>query len=258
MKDLIAADLGWSGFTVATEVLGLFKSALPSALQDAIDELCPEWRQKHGIVPDISVTGFYGRVRELYELKGLRYSGGPNGLYTDAPPPAAGSPAISAVAARERRISGDVRKKAQKLDERLPPTLRGDSEKGPVERRLDELGTVFGIAFGSFGELSPGLEKLLAEAAKKGGPRVCSDFLVPEGKPAECAAKQRLTRRWGMMAWRVRAAIIEDRMWALGGSRSPKRARHANWERAQCRQSEHFCGRGRGASSAGRSDYYQF
>ena len=77
-------------------------------------------------------------------------------------------------------------------------------------------------------------------------------------KPAECAAKQRLTRRWGMMAWRVRAAIIEDRMWALGGSRSPKRARHANWERAQCRQSEHFCGRGRGASSAGRSDYYQF
>ena len=81
------------------------------------------------------------------------------------------------------RISGDVRKKAQKLDERLPPTLRGDGEKGPVERRLDELGTVFGIAFGSFGELSPGLEKLLAEAAKKGGPRVCSDFLVPEGKP---------------------------------------------------------------------------
>ena len=50
--------------------------------------------------------------------------------------------------ARERRISGDVRKKAQKLDERLPPTLRGDGEKGPVERRLDELGTVFGIAFG--------------------------------------------------------------------------------------------------------------
>ena len=126
-------------------VLGLFKSALPSALQDAIDELCPEWRQKHGIVPDISVTGFYGRVRELYELKGLRYSGGPHGLYTDAPPPAAGSPAISAVEARERRISGDVRKKAQKLDERLPPTLRGDGEKGPVERRLDELGTVFGI-----------------------------------------------------------------------------------------------------------------
>ena len=70
-----------------------------------------------------------------------------------------------------------------------------------MERRLDELGTVFGIAFGSFGELSPGLEKLLAEAAKKGGPRVCSDFLVPEGKPAECAAKQRLTRRrWGMTA----------------------------------------------------------
>ena len=59
------------------------------------------------------------------------------------------------------------------------PTAPG--EKGPVERRLDELGAVFGIAFGSFGELSPGLEKLLAEAAKKGGPRVCSDFLVPEG-----------------------------------------------------------------------------
>ena len=95
--------------------------------------------------------------------------------------------------------------------------------------------------------------------AKKGGPRVCSDFLLPEDKPAECAAKQRLTRRWGMMAWRVRAAITEDRMWALGGSRSPKRARHANWERAQCRQSEHFCGRGRGASSsAGRSGYCQF
>ena len=60
-------------------------------------------------------------------------------------------------------------------------------------RRLDELGTAFGIAFGSFGELSPGLEKPLAEAAKKGGPRVCSDFLVPEGKPAGYTAKQRLT-----------------------------------------------------------------
>ena len=59
-----------------------------------------------------------------------------------------------------------------------PSALQGDGEKGPVERRLDELGTVFGIGFGSFGELSPGLEKL--------------------------------------------------------------------------------CGRGRGASSAGRSDYYQF
>eukprot|EP00935_MAST-01C_sp_MAST-1C-sp1_P001342 g1342.t1 len=78
--------------------------------------LCPEWRQKHGIVPDISVTGFYGRVRELYELKGLRYSGGPHGLYTDAPPPAAGSPAISAVEARERRISGDVRGGQQRQD----------------------------------------------------------------------------------------------------------------------------------------------
>ena len=109
-----------------------------------------------------------------------------------------------------------------------------------------QLGTVFGIAFGSFGELSPGLEKLLAEAAKKGGSRVCSDFLMPEGKPAECAAKQRLTRRWGMMAWRVRAAIIEGRMWALGSSRSPKRARRTNWERAQQRQSEHFSGSGRG------------
>ena len=190
-------------------------------------------------------------MRELYELKGLRYSGGPNGLYTDAPPPAAGSPAVSAVAARERRIPDDVRKKARKLDEKLPPTVRGGGDKGPVERRLDELGTVFGIAFGSFGELSPGLEKLLAEAAKKGGPRVCSDFLVPEGKPAECAAKQRLTRRWGMMAWRVRAAIIEGRMWALGSSRSPKRARRTNWERAQQRQSEHFSGQRRGAQPHG-------
>ena len=121
---------------------------------------------------------------------------------------------------------------------------RADSVVGFLERH--ELGTVFGIAFGSFGELSPGLEKLLAEAAKKGGPRVCSDFLVPEGKPAECAATQRLTRRWGMMAWRVRAAIIEGRMWALGSSRSPKRARRTNWERAQQRQSEHFSGSGRG------------
>ena len=74
-----------------------------------------------------------------------------------------------------------------------------------VHEGSDTLRSIFGIAFGSFGELSPGLEKLLAEAAKKGGPRVCSDFLVPEGRPAECAAKQRLTRRWGMMAWRVRA-----------------------------------------------------
>ena len=76
------------------------------------------------------------------------------------------------------------------------------------------------------------------------------------GRLEGCGRKKE--NAWGMMAWRVRAAIIEDRMWALGGSRSPKRARHANWERAQCRQSEHFCGRGRGASSAGRSDYYQF
>ena len=194
---------------------------------------------------------------------GWRSAGGGSGKWRHARCTHSAEPSIIDIispgwAALVARISGDVSKKAQKLDERLPPTLRGDGEKGPVERRLDELGTVFGIAFGSFGELSPGLEKLLAEAAKKGGPRVCSDFLVPEGKPAECAAKQRLTRRWGMMAWRVRAAIIEDRMWALGGSRSPKRARHANWERAQCRQSEHFCGRGRGASSAGRSDYYQF
>ena len=49
-----------------------------------------------------------------------------------------------------------------------------------------------------------------------------------------------------MMAWRVRAAIIEGRMWALGSSRSPKRARRTNWERAQQRQSEHFSGSGRG------------
>ena len=74
-----------------------------------------------------------------------------------------------------------------------------------VHEGSDTLRSIFGIAFGSFGELSPGLEKLLAEAAKKGGPRVCSDFLVPEGRPAECAAKQRLTRRWGMMACMARA-----------------------------------------------------
>ena len=34
-------------------------------------------------------------------------------------------------------------------------------------QRLDGLGTALGIAFGCFGELSPGLEKRLAEAAQK-------------------------------------------------------------------------------------------
>ena len=81
----------------------------------------------------------------------------------------------------------------------------------------------------------------------------------PAGQPPYYTAIVRAYRHYPLSRYKMRAAIIEDRMWALGGSRSPKRARHANWERAQCRQSEHFCGRGRGASSsAGRGDYYQF
>ena len=47
-------------------------------------------------------------------------------------------------------------------------------------------------------------------------------------------------------ACRRAAIMLEDRMRALGGSRSPERARHANWERAQCRQSEHFLRQGPG------------
>ena len=77
-----------------------------------------------------------------------------------------------AQAALERKLAAEVARataaegETRKLDERLPPTLRGDGEKGPLERRLDELGTAFGIAFGSFGELSPGLEELLIEGGK--------------------------------------------------------------------------------------------
>jgi hypothetical protein len=42
--------------------------------------------------------------------------------------------------------------------------------------------------------------------------------------------------------------------YGMGGGGGQKRARHANWERTQQRQSEHFCGKGRWAQPHGHAE----
>jgi len=81
--------------------------------------------------------------------------------------------------------------------------------KGPLERRLDELGPVQGLVVDVFGELSRELRDLLVYAAEQTAARTWVEDGATSCDRAAAILKQHLYRRWGVVSAR---AVAQTRL----------------------------------------------
>ena len=119
---------------------------------------------------------------------------------------------------RAGRIGAEYLRKARSLDRRWHQTP--PDSQGPIEIRLRTYGEVRGLVFGSWGEASPDVSWLLAEAVDIGVSR-SRDFCPTDDEDAPNALKAKfagtLRRRWGMMALRANARLLLERLSFVGG-----------------------------------------
>ena len=143
----------WARLPVTVEVWGLFSHLIPAEALTRMEK----GRKRQAIVPDFrltmpSPTG--GSFSQLAELKIISCC---ESWY----------PVGSKVRGTDRRANGlqqEYRKKAKKVDQEvlgLPV-----DQRGPVERRLDEFGTVLGLCFGAWGEASEEVHRLVQVLAE--------------------------------------------------------------------------------------------
>ena len=134
--------LKWPSIHCASvEVWGLFSHLIPAEALTRMEK----GRKRQAIVPDFRLTmptPTGGSISQLAELKIISCC---ESWY----------PVGSKVRGTDRRANGlqqEYRKKAKRVDQEvlgLPV-----DQRGPVERRLDEFGTVLGLCFGAWGEAS--------------------------------------------------------------------------------------------------------
>jgi hypothetical protein len=88
------------------------------------------------------------------------------------------------VAKKELNIVKLMTEKAARLDRE---TFGVDGAHGPWHQRLAEIGDIKPLAFGHFGEMGPGLEALLASAAKRGADEMADRYLIENARrQSEC------------------------------------------------------------------------
>ena len=209
------------GVGATPEVYGLFAPLLPQVARDHYDQL-PK-RKRQGIVPDMRVTcrqQAAGPMQSvLVELKTLHYA--PTTYPTC-------EERCAAVERRAGRIGAEYLGRARALDRRWHHTL--PDSQGPIETRLRTYGEVRGLVFGSWGEASPDVSWLLAEAADIGVSRSRA-FCPADDEDAPNALKAKfagtLRRRWGMMALRANARLLLERLSFVGGGAVRAHSRRA-------------------------------
>lgn len=194
LKMTINSLCTWARLPTTCEVWGLFSHLIPNEAMSRIEG----GRKRQGLVPDFrmempSTTG--GTEYRLAELKMISCC---DTWY---------KPCASAnTRATEKRAKGlqmEYRRKAKKVDQDLLGVAT--EEKGPVERRLDEFGSLVGLCFGAWGEASTDVHKLiqtLAEARLK--------FLgLKEGKPR---SKHELGLIVGQLRRRLSLAAVKSQV----------------------------------------------
>jgi hypothetical protein len=204
----LVEDCREMGVPVQPEVYGLFASCLPQPAAQQFRDL--PVRQRQGLVPDLLCTlqwdGRGPARRLLFEVKTLHC--GPS-TYPSGP-----AARCSAVNRRAGQLPGEYAAKARRVDEQYAGAAAGSV--GPVLQRLQGFSPVRGFVFGSFGEASADVSKLLdalawAGARKHMGPMGAASLAV-----ARSSLHWLLRRRWAMTACRENARLTLGRLEYVG------------------------------------------
>ena len=184
------------GVRCRTEVYGLFAACIPQAGRALASGMSQ--RKRQGLVPDFMLTlAIDGPERELlFELKTLH--AGPStysGLHHRC----------EAVARRAQRLPAEYAAKARLIDQQFCGTAVGTT--GPVETKLRTFDPVRGIVFGTWGEASPGTERLLTAFCHVGAARHWRTMRAESQEAARGVLAWLLRRRWGMTALREAARL---------------------------------------------------
>ena len=170
---------------------------------------------------------------------------------------------------RGDKVATDYVTTARKIDRAHGGVAANDTTTvGPVEAKLASYGPTIGLAFGAFGEASPGVEALVAGIGDAIG---CQDMSVlgEDGVDHACAvARWQIRRAWAMTHWRESARLMSQCLehatpsgggsaYAHSAGRAQERALWGNAHQCHIRMSpERFRGRGP-VSSTTRSAWRQ-
>ena len=198
----------------AVEVFGLFAACLPQAGRAQAGDM--PVRKRQGMVPDFLFTlPFDGPERDLlFELKTLHYG---TSTYPNT------QDRCSAVARRALALPGEYAKKARRLDAEFCGAA--GAEPGPVERKLRTYDPVRGLVFGSWGEGSPAVDRLIGILADTGSRRHWRAMRSRNAEEAKGALAWLLRRRWALTALRENARLTLERLEFVGRGAAAAAAR---------------------------------
>jgi len=237
--DKIKLEIGslcsWARIPVTTEVFGLFSHLIPAQALSRYER----GRKRQALVPDfrIEMPSAIGVTRfQLAELKVISCC---ESWYT---PSAGGN--VRATEKRANGLKAEYRRKARDVDKEARES-RG-SEKGPVERRLEEFGDLLGLVFGAWGEASESVHHLVQILAES---RLAFQGLQ-RGRPGNSGELGVLTgqirRRLSLAAIKAQTECLlsklhqvgpgnqlmaKRRQWAVQEDEKMKREREAQWLR---------------------------
>ena len=198
------------GIAVQPNVYGLFAAAIPQAARLQLDAL--PVRKRQGLVPDFLFTLQWNNAgpprRLLFELKTLHWG---SSTY-----PRSASERCHAVARRALQLPGEYATKAHRTDVSYCGTPVGDVGQGPVAQRLRTFDPVHGLVFGSWGEASPDVHRLLSSLAAAGAQRHYRRMGAQSPEDARGALAWLLKRRWAITAVRENARLILTRLEMVG------------------------------------------
>ena len=145
----------WARLPATAEVFGLFSHLIPAQALTRLER----GRKRQALVPDFRLempSSLGGTKLQLAELKVLS-------CCSTWYPTRAGAN-VRGTDKRARGLQSEYRKKASNIDHDIIGVSK--DERGPVERRLEEFGTLLGICFGAWGEASEDVHLLIQALAE--------------------------------------------------------------------------------------------
>ena len=90
--------------------------------------------------------------------------------------------------------------------------------KGPVERRLEQFGRVWGLVFGSFGEISKDLHALMRIVARANAEKHWRAIGANSSELAQAASANMIKRVWASAIDQANAGLILQQLRKVGST----------------------------------------
>ena len=155
----------------------------------------------------------------------------------------------------ERVLPAEYAAKARSIDQQFCGTAPG--ALGPVESKLRSYDPVRGLVFGTWGEASPDVERLLSALCRVGAAAHWRSMRVPTPESAHGILAWMLRRRWGLTALREAARLKLERLAFVGrgaGAAADRRIAASEGAAARSRRAACSFWQGPRLPSGGRGD----